>query len=74
MGSVDALQQIAAKLGAKYWEFDGDSCQVIKVGVTTEIPKGAESTVACECNFLNDTFCHVVNMYILLSSLLRFNA
>ncbi|KAL3741619.1 hypothetical protein ACJRO7_017131 [Eucalyptus globulus] len=59
---VDALQQIAAKLRAKYWEFDGDSCEVVKVGVTTEIPKGAESTVACECNFLNDTFCHVVNI------------
>ncbi|KAK3432911.1 hypothetical protein EUGRSUZ_D00418 [Eucalyptus grandis] len=59
---VEALQQIAAKLGAKYWEFDGDSCEVVKVGVTTEIPKGSESTVACECNFLNDTFCHVVNI------------
>lgn len=61
---VDALQQIAAKLGFKFWEFDDNSCDVVKVGVTTELPDGAESTIACECNFPNDTFCHVVSIVL----------
>ncbi|XP_056175532.1 probable LRR receptor-like serine/threonine-protein kinase RFK1 isoform X2 [Syzygium oleosum] len=61
---VDALQQIAAKMGAKYWEFDGNSCAVVKVGVTTEIPEGAESTIACECNIPNDTLCHVISIVL----------
>ncbi|KAI6703551.1 hypothetical protein NL676_012687 [Syzygium grande] len=61
---VDALQQIAAKMGAKYWEFDGNSCAVVKFGVTTEIPKGAESTIACQCDFPNDTFCHVISIVL----------
>ncbi|CAL5345217.1 unnamed protein product [Camellia sinensis] len=30
---VDALQQIAITMGAKYWKFNGDSCQVEQVGV-----------------------------------------
>ncbi|KAI6703553.1 hypothetical protein NL676_012689 [Syzygium grande] len=61
---VDALQQIAAKMGAKYWEFDGNSCAVVKFGVTTEIPEGSESTITCECNFPNDTLCHVISIVL----------
>ncbi|CAL5411483.1 unnamed protein product [Camellia sinensis] len=56
---VDALQQIAITMGAKYWKFNGDSCQVEQVGVTPQAPSGSESTVYCPCNFTNDIYCHV---------------
>ncbi|KAL7243481.1 hypothetical protein ACSBR1_015804 [Camellia fascicularis] len=61
---VDALQQIAITMGAKYWEFNGDSCQVERVGVTPLAPSGSESTVYCPCNFTNDIYCHVTEIVL----------
>ncbi|XP_058194283.1 probable LRR receptor-like serine/threonine-protein kinase RFK1 [Rhododendron vialii] len=58
-GEVDALQQIATSMGAIYWEFNSDSCQVEVVGLTDQAPKGSDSSVECPCNFVNDTYCHV---------------
>ncbi|KAG5561362.1 hypothetical protein RHGRI_004405 [Rhododendron griersonianum] len=58
-GEVDALQQIATSMGAIYWEFNSDSCQVEVVGLTAQAPWGSESSVNCPCNFVNDTYCHV---------------
>lgn len=60
---VDALQQIATSMGAIYWEFNSDSCQVEAVGLTAEAPWGSESSVQCQCNIVNDTYCHVDKMY-----------
>ncbi|KAI8567407.1 hypothetical protein RHMOL_Rhmol02G0119700 [Rhododendron molle] len=57
--SVDALQQIATSMGAIYWEFNSDSCQVEVVGLTAQAPKGSESSVECQCDLVNDTYCHV---------------
>ncbi|CAL5411484.1 unnamed protein product [Camellia sinensis] len=61
---VDALQQIAITMGAKYWKFNGDSCQVEQVGVTPQAPSGSESTVYCPCNFTNDIYCHVTTIVL----------
>ncbi|XP_058194303.1 probable LRR receptor-like serine/threonine-protein kinase RFK1 isoform X2 [Rhododendron vialii] len=58
-GEVDALQQIATSMGAIYWEFNSDSCQVEVVGLTAQAPWGSEGSVKCQCNFVNDTYCHV---------------
>ncbi|CAL5409023.1 unnamed protein product [Camellia sinensis] len=61
---VDALQQIAITMGAKYWKFNGDSCQVEQVGVTPQAPSGSQSTVYCPCNFTNDIYCHVTTIVL----------
>lgn len=61
--TVDALRDIAATMGSNYWEFDDESCKVLKFGLTPDMPAGAESTVMCQCDFPNDTDCHVVRMY-----------
>lgn len=42
---VDALQQISSTMGATYWKFDGDSCQIEMVGITPEGPVGSERSV-----------------------------
>ncbi|KAH7839404.1 hypothetical protein Vadar_003718 [Vaccinium darrowii] len=63
-GEVDALQQIATSMGAIYWEFNSDSCQVEVVGLTAQAPRGSESSVECLCNFVNDTYCHVVKIVL----------
>ncbi|KAI4371787.1 hypothetical protein MLD38_010096 [Melastoma candidum] len=61
---VDALRDIAATMGSKYWEFDDESCQVLKFGLTPDKPAGAESTVGCQCDFPNDAGCHVVRIVL----------
>ncbi|XP_057494278.1 probable LRR receptor-like serine/threonine-protein kinase RFK1 isoform X1 [Actinidia eriantha] len=63
-GEVDALRQIATTMGAKYWQFNNDLCQVEKVGITPEEPSGAENSVKCDCNIGNGTYCHVVKIVL----------
>lgn len=70
--AVDALKQITSTMGAKYWEFDPDTCQVLSVGLSPQPLDGAESSVECRCNFPNDTLCHVVKMYIYFWSWFNF--
>ena len=63
---VDALKEIASTMGATYWKFDGDSCQIQMVGLTPEPPNGAESSIDCGCPSEENTVCnvtHVVRMY-----------
>ncbi|KAK2982052.1 hypothetical protein RJ640_017403 [Escallonia rubra] len=55
---VDTLQQITSKMGAVYWKFNVDSCQIEMVGATPHIPEGSESSVGCDCSG-NSTGCHV---------------
>lgn len=71
MHSVEALQEIATALGAKYWEFDGNSCTIKKVGVTENPPKVTTSSINCSCDVGNGTSCHVVKMYKSLILLLK---
>ncbi|TQE00754.1 hypothetical protein C1H46_013693 [Malus baccata] len=56
---IDALQEITETMGANYWKFNGDSCEIESVGVTEEAPKGAESSIVCECN---NSVCHVAEI------------
>jgi hypothetical protein len=49
-------------MGATYWKFDGDSCQIKMFGLTQNSPDGSESNIGCDCSSVNDTFCHVVRM------------
>ncbi|KAK4386524.1 putative LRR receptor-like serine/threonine-protein kinase RFK1 [Sesamum angolense] len=60
---VDALQQIATEMGATQWRFNGDSCEVEMVGISSTPPTGAEGYVECNCNYNNDSVCHVTKMY-----------
>ncbi|KAK9936653.1 hypothetical protein M0R45_013482 [Rubus argutus] len=56
---IDALQEITSTMGAKYWKFNGDSCEIEMIGVTAEPPKESNSSIVCECN---NTVCHVVKL------------
>ncbi|GFY88663.1 receptor-like kinase in flowers 1 [Actinidia rufa] len=70
-GEVDALRQIATTMGAKYWQFNNDLCQVEKVGITPEDPSGAENSVECDCKIGNGTctYCHVVTISVMANRL-----
>lgn len=60
---VDALKEIVSTMGATYWKFDADSCNIEMVGVTLEPPDESERRIGCDCSFEDGTVCHVVNMY-----------
>ncbi|KAK4399286.1 putative LRR receptor-like serine/threonine-protein kinase [Sesamum angolense] len=60
---VDALQQIVTDMGATYWRFDADLCEVEMVGISPAAPSGSEGYVECNCNYNNNTVCHVTKMY-----------
>ncbi|RVW24982.1 hypothetical protein CK203_110154 [Vitis vinifera] len=46
-------------MGATYWKFNGDSCQIEMVGLTPQPPRGSEQSIVCE-NFFekNRTVLH----------------
>ncbi|KAL6333677.1 hypothetical protein AAG906_028863 [Vitis piasezkii] len=50
-------------MGATYWKFNGDSCQIEMVGLTPQPPRGSEQSIVCE-NFSekNRTVLHVIRM------------
>ncbi|KAL2524289.1 putative LRR receptor-like serine/threonine-protein kinase RFK1 [Abeliophyllum distichum] len=59
---VDLLQQIVTAMGATFWKFNADLCDVEMVGVTQTAPSGAESYVDCDCTYENNTLCHVTKI------------
>ncbi|KAK7306459.1 hypothetical protein VNO77_44400 [Canavalia gladiata] len=59
---VDALKDIISTMGATYWKFDADSCEIEEVGLTQEPPDESLRSINCDCNFENHTVCHVVKM------------
>ncbi|XP_022892349.1 probable LRR receptor-like serine/threonine-protein kinase RFK1 isoform X3 [Olea europaea var. sylvestris] len=61
---VDALQQIVTAMGAKFWKFNAHLCDVELVGVTQIAPSGSESYVDCDCNYENNTVCHVTKIVL----------
>ncbi|KAK4421131.1 putative LRR receptor-like serine/threonine-protein kinase RFK1 [Sesamum alatum] len=61
---VDALQQIATEMGATQWRFNGDLCELEKVGISQTPPSGAEGYVECNCNYDNNTVCHVTKIVV----------
>ena len=60
---VDALKEITSTMGAIYWEFDADSCDIKRVGLTREPPAESERSIVCDCSIENSTVCHVTKMY-----------
>ncbi|KAK3431115.1 hypothetical protein EUGRSUZ_E02843 [Eucalyptus grandis] len=56
-------------MGSTYWDFDGDKCEIRTVGLALQPPAEAESSIGCECNIGNDTFCHVVRIVLKFHSL-----
>ncbi|KAK7247215.1 hypothetical protein RIF29_42092 [Crotalaria pallida] len=61
---VDALQEITSMMGATYWKFDSDSCEIKMVGLTPDPPNGSEGNIGCDCSSGNDSFCHVVSIVL----------
>ncbi|KAL0363508.1 UNVERIFIED_CONTAM: putative LRR receptor-like serine/threonine-protein kinase RFK1, partial [Sesamum calycinum] len=61
---VDALQQIVTDMGATYWSFDADLCEVEMVGISPAAPSGSEGYVECNCNYNNNSVCHVTKIVI----------
>ncbi|XP_020547211.1 probable LRR receptor-like serine/threonine-protein kinase RFK1 [Sesamum indicum] len=61
---VDALQEIVTDMGATYWRFDADLCEVEKIGISPVAPSGSEGYVECNCNYNNNTVCHVTKIVI----------
>ncbi|KAL3739799.1 hypothetical protein ACJRO7_021118 [Eucalyptus globulus] len=66
---VDALHEITSAMGSTYWDFDGDNCEIRTVGLALQPPAEAESSIGCDCNIGNDTFCHVVRIMLKFHSL-----
>ncbi|XP_061364894.1 probable LRR receptor-like serine/threonine-protein kinase RFK1 [Gastrolobium bilobum] len=61
---VTALEEITSTMGATYWKFDSDSCQIKMVGLTPEPPLGfTECSIGCDCSSDKNT-CHVVRIII----------
>ncbi|KAK3004606.1 hypothetical protein RJ639_018463, partial [Escallonia herrerae] len=50
-------------MGAVYWKFNVDSCQIDMVGAMPHAPEGSESLVGCDCSG-NSTGCHVVRIVL----------
>ncbi|KAK7401755.1 hypothetical protein VNO78_13483 [Psophocarpus tetragonolobus] len=64
---VEALRDIAKTLGKDDWDFDNvDPCSGQRNWTSTVQVKGSENNVTCNCNFVNNTVCHVT--HILLKS------
>ncbi|KAI4370998.1 hypothetical protein MLD38_019279 [Melastoma candidum] len=61
---VDALGDMAASLGSKYWQFNDESCTVLKVGMTPDMPVNSNCSFVCQCDFPDDTDCHVVTIVL----------
>ncbi|KAL3615152.1 hypothetical protein CASFOL_040813 [Castilleja foliolosa] len=61
---VQALEEIAGEMGATYWRFNGDICELDAVGISPTPPSGAEGYVECNCNYSNNTVCHITKIVL----------
>ncbi|XP_042060217.1 probable LRR receptor-like serine/threonine-protein kinase RFK1 [Salvia splendens] len=61
---VVALQQIVTEMGARYWKFNGDQCEIEMIGMSPTPPTDSEGYVDCNCNFKNNTVCHITNIVL----------
>ncbi|CAI9760143.1 unnamed protein product [Fraxinus pennsylvanica] len=61
---VDVLQQIVTAMGAKFWKFNANLCDIELVGVTQIAPSGSEGYVDCDCTYENNTVCHVTKIVL----------
>ncbi|KAL8511718.1 hypothetical protein ACS0TY_018229 [Phlomoides rotata] len=58
---VDALEEILKEMGvsATHWSFKRDECELEMLGITPMPQSGSEGYVDCNCNFANNTICHI---------------
>lgn len=61
---VDALKQVAKEMGATYWSFNADLCEIETVGISQTPPRGNDGYVECNCNYKNNTVCHITTIVI----------
>ncbi|VFQ88480.1 unnamed protein product [Cuscuta campestris] len=61
---VDVLQQIFTTMGAKYWKFNADSCEVETVGVTRQQLSWSDISVECDCNNGDIDSCHIISIVL----------
>nr|DAD37722.1 TPA_asm: hypothetical protein HUJ06_008363 [Nelumbo nucifera] len=57
---VEALRQIAIKLGKTDWDFTVDPCSG-QSGWNVDAPNEPRNVIKCECN----ATCHITTMYVL---------
>lgn len=57
---VDALKEIAKTLGKENWDFSVNPCYSWNLS--------KDNMVSCNCDISNDSFCHVMKMYVPFSS------
>ncbi|KAJ0103591.1 hypothetical protein Patl1_04925 [Pistacia atlantica] len=60
---VEALKEIAKRLGKRDWNFSVDPCSKEESWVA--VAENLLKNVTCNCSFSNGTVCHVVSMYCL---------
>ncbi|KAG6405089.1 hypothetical protein SASPL_132671 [Salvia splendens] len=61
---VDVFKEIANELGAVHWSFNADLCEMEMGGITQTPPPNSDGYVECNCNFNNNTICHVTTLVI----------
>ncbi|KAG8365577.1 hypothetical protein BUALT_Bualt18G0119900 [Buddleja alternifolia] len=62
--AVGILQQIANDMGSRYWRFNAELCEIEMVGVSPTPPSASEGYVQCNCNYNNNTVCHVTKIVL----------
>ncbi|XP_057764053.1 probable LRR receptor-like serine/threonine-protein kinase RFK1 isoform X1 [Salvia miltiorrhiza] len=61
---VDVFKEIANELGAVHWTFDADLCELEMGGMSQTPPPNSDGYVECNCNFNNNSVCHVTTLVI----------
>ncbi|KAG6696175.1 hypothetical protein I3842_09G135200 [Carya illinoinensis] len=60
---VDALQQIAERMGATDWKFNANTCQVETV-MSDPPPSNSKKNVSCNCQIFENNTCYIERMYV----------
>jgi hypothetical protein len=68
--TVQVMKDIGRTLGKNDWDFSKDPCSGESNWTSSVQVIGFENAVTCNCSFVNATLCHIVSMYVLLSTYL----
>ncbi|KAL1560367.1 putative LRR receptor-like serine/threonine-protein kinase RFK1 isoform X1 [Salvia divinorum] len=61
---VDVFKEITNELGAVHWTFDADLCELEIGGISQTPPPNSDGYVECNCNYNNNSVCHVTTLVI----------
>lgn len=64
---VEAVGNFLTAMNATSWRFNGDTCNLDTIFELPRLSQEANASVGCDCNIGNDSNCHVVIMYKILS-------